>query len=147
MHRICVDNGLEFNKNALKRSWRVLEFCAWDLLLTLPWPWHWPWNFQFHIWNLLYLSQKWFNCHKTKNKHIDWTLGLKCDHQIWPWPWPWPWIFKVKYGICYISQPKVARLPRNEKQTYRLNSRPQMWPMGLTLTFEFSRSNVILTIW
>ena len=43
------------------------------------------------------------DCHKTKSKHIDWTLGLKCDHQIWPWPWPWPWTFKVKYGICYIS--------------------------------------------
>ena len=28
-----------------------------------------------------------------------------------------------------ISQPKVVRLPWNEKQTYRLNSRPQMWPM------------------
>ena len=35
MHRICVDNSLEFNKNALKRSWKVLEFCGWDLLLTL----------------------------------------------------------------------------------------------------------------
>ena len=26
---------------------------------------------------------------------------------MWPsgltWPWPWPWIFKVKYGISYIS--------------------------------------------
>ena len=29
--------------------------------------------------------------------------GLKCEHQVWPWPWPWPWIFKVKYGISYIS--------------------------------------------
>ena len=27
-----------------------------------------------------------------------------------------------------ISQPKMVRLPRNEKQTYRLNSRPQLWP-------------------
>ena len=49
-----------------------------------------------------------------------------------------------------ISQPKEVRLPRNEKQTYRCNSRPQMWPMGLTwtitLTFEFWRSNVTLTI-
>ena len=27
-----------------------------------------------------------------------------------------------------ISQPKMVRLPRNEKQTYRLNSRAQMWP-------------------
>ena len=48
-----------------------------------------------------------------------------------------------------ISQPKVVRLPRNEKQTYRLNSTPQMWPMGLTLTitltFEFCRSNMTLT--
>ena len=46
---------------------------------------------------------KWSDCHETKNKHIDWTLGFKCDHQIWPWPWPWPWIVKVKYDICYIS--------------------------------------------
>ena len=71
---------------------------------------------------------------ETKSKHIDWTLGLKGDHQVWPWPWHWPWIFEVKYGICYIiSQPKVVWLPWNEKQTYWLNFRPQMWPSGLTL--------------
>ena len=48
-----------------------------------------------------------------------------------------------------ISQPNMVRLPRNEKQTYRLNSRPQMWPMGLTLTIimtiEIWGSNVTLT--
>ena len=48
-----------------------------------------------------------------------------------------------------ISQPKVVWLPRNEKQTYPLKSRPQMWPIGLTLTitltFEFWRSNMTLT--
>ena len=155
-------------------------------------------NFQGQIWNLLYLNQRWCDCHGTKSKHIDWSQGLKWDHQVSPWPWPWPWMFKVKYGICYISaknrpdchetkskhidwilclkcehqfdldhdlhlafsrsniefsisQPKVVWLPRNKKQTYQLNSRPQMWPMGLTLamtlTFEFSRLNVILTIW
>ena len=60
-------------------------------------------SFQGQIWNLLYFSQKWSNCHETKSKHIDWTLRLKCDHQVWPWPWPWPCIFKVKYGIRYIS--------------------------------------------
>ena len=59
--------------------------------------------FRGEIWNLLYLCQKWCDCHETKSKHINWTLCLKCDHQIWPWPWPWPWIFKVKYGICCIS--------------------------------------------
>ena len=60
-------------------------------------------NFQGQIWNLLYLSQKWHDCHGTKSKHIDWSQGLKCNHRVWPWPWPWHWIFKVKYGICYIS--------------------------------------------
>ena len=60
-------------------------------------------NFQSQIQNLLYLSQKWSDCHETKSKHIDWTLGLKWDHRVWLWPWPWPWIFKVKYRICYIS--------------------------------------------
>ena len=60
-------------------------------------------NFQGQIWNLLYLSQKWSDCCKTKSKNIDWTQGLKCDHRVWPWPWPWPWIFKVNYGICCIS--------------------------------------------
>ena len=44
-----------------------------------------------------------------------------------------------------ISQPIGVRLPRNEKQTYRLKSRPQMWPMGLNLTFEFWRLNVTLS--
>ena len=63
----------------------------------------WGMGLQGQIWNLLYLSQKWFNCHDIKSKHIDWTLGLKWDHRVWPWPWPWPWIFKVKCGIRYIS--------------------------------------------
>ena len=150
-------------------------------------------NFEGQIWNLLYLSQKWSDCHETKSKYIDWTPCLKCDQWVWPWPWPWPWIFNVKYRICYISakdgpiamkrkanisvelkasnvtirfdlfhdldlqfsrsnmefalsQPKVVWLPWNEKQTNRLNSMPQMWPMGLTLTltmtFECWRSNV-----
>ena len=60
-------------------------------------------NFQGQIWNLPYLSQKWSNCHETKSKHIDRTLGLQCDHWVWLWSWPWLWIFKVKYGNCYIS--------------------------------------------
>ena len=58
-------------------------------------------NFQGQIWNWLHLCQKWSDCHETK--HINWTLGIKCDHQIWPWLWPWPWIFKVNYEIYYFS--------------------------------------------
>ena len=37
-----------------------------------------------------------------------------------------------------ISQPKMVRLPRNKKQTYRLNSRAQMWPSGLTLAMTLT---------
>ena len=32
----------------------------------------------------------------------------------------------------------MARLPRNEKQTHRLNSRPQIWPTGLTLVITLT---------
>ena len=39
------------------------------------------------------------------------------------------------------TQPKMNRLPRNEKQTYRLNSRPRMCPsdliLAMTLTLNF----------
>ena len=71
-------------------------------------------NFQGQTQNLLYLSQKWSDCLETKSKHIDWTLGLKCDHRVWLWPWPWPWIFKVKYRICYISA-KNGQIVSNRK--------------------------------
>ena len=37
-----------------------------------------------------------------------------------------------------ISQPKMVRLPRNQKQTYRLNSRSQMWPSDLTLAMTLT---------
>ena len=36
------------------------------------------------------------------------------------------------------SQPKMVRLPRNQKQTYRLISRPQMWWSGLTLAMTLT---------
>ena len=71
-------------------------------------------NFQGQIQNLLYLSQKWSDCHETKSKHIDWTLGLKCHHRVWLWPRPWPWIFKVKYRICYISA-KIGQIASKRK--------------------------------
>ena len=37
-----------------------------------------------------------------------------------------------------ISQPKIAGLPRNEKETYQLKSRPQMGPLGLTLVMTLT---------
>ena len=41
-------------------------------------------TFQGQTWNLLYFSQKWSDCHEIKSKRINWTLGLKCDHWVWP---------------------------------------------------------------
>ena len=81
-------------------------------------------NFQGQMRNWLYICQKWSDCHETKSKHIIWTLGLKCDHQIRPWPWPWPWIFKVKYEICYIST-KSGLIATKQK------SNISIWTLGL----------------
>ena len=106
----------------------------WSLGLTLAMTL--TYIFQGKIWNLLYLSQKWSDFHETKRKPIDWTLGLKCDHWVWPWPWPWPWIFKVKYGICYISAkngPTATKRKANisielQGLKYGLQFWPWPWP-------------------
>ena len=100
VHVIILNNFLDFF-HFLHDCWLwpidyLIRF--WSILVVTL-----TFSFQGQMWNLLYLSQKWSNCHETKSKHINWTLRLKCDHQVWPRPWPWPWIFKVKYGICYIS--------------------------------------------
>ena len=113
----------------LIRFWSVLV-----VTLTL--------NFQGQIWNLLYLSQKWSDCHETKSKHIDWILGLKCDHRVWPWPWPWPWRFKVKYGICYISA-KNGAIATKRKANISINVNASNvtieFDLGHDLDLEFSR--------
>ena len=89
-------------------------------------------NFQCQIWNLLYLSQKWSDCHETKTKHSDWNLGLKCDYRIWPCPWPWPWIFKVKYRICNISAKNLSDCHQTRSKhidwTQGLKCDHQVWP-------------------
>ena len=82
-------------------------------------------NFQGQISNWLYLSQKWSDCHETNSKHIDWTLGFKWDHRVWPWPWPW--IFKVKYRIGYIS---AKNGPIATKQ--KANTSTELWPRPWT---------------
>ena len=88
---------LSFLARVLALTYRLTDYILAIFVVTLTL------NFQGQISNWLNLSQKWFDCHETKNKHIDWTLGFKWDHRVWPWPWPSPWIFKVKYGIGYIS--------------------------------------------
>ena len=126
--------------------------------------WHdcWPWpidylirfwlifvvtltlNSQGQIWNLLYLSQKWSDCHGMKSEHINWILGLKCDHRVWPWPLPWPWIFKVKYRICCISAKNglIATICKaNISIELKASNVTTRFDLGNDLDLEFSRSN------
>ena len=106
-------------------------------------------NFQGQISNWLYLSQKWSDCHETKSKHIDWTLGFKCDHRVWPWPWSWPWIFKVKYWIGYISA-KNGAIATKQKSNISIDLKTSNVTIGIDLghdlDLEFSRSNAELAI-
>ena len=106
-------------------------------------------NFQGQISNWLYLSQKWSDCHETKSKHIDWTLGFKWDHRVWPWPWPWPWIFKVKYRIGYISAkngPIATKRKANTSTELKASNGTIGFDLGHDLDLEFSRSNMELVI-
>ena len=68
--------------------------------------------------------------------------------------WPWPTDYLIRFGsilvvtltlnfqsqiwnLLYLSQKRV-RLPRNEKQTHRLNPGTQMWPSDLTLAITLT---------
>ena len=105
-------------------------------------------NFEVQIWNLLYLNHIWSDCHETKIKHIDWTLGLKCDHWLWPWPWLSPWIFKVKYRICYISA-KNGPIATKRKANISIELKASNVTNGFDLNHDLDlwtlRSNVTLT--
>ena len=108
-----------------------------DMTLTL--------NFQGQIWNSLYLSQKWSDCQETKCKHIDWSQDLKCDHRVWPWTWPWPWIFKVKYGIGYISAkngPIATKRKANTSIKLLASNVTIRFDLRCDLDLEFSRWNM-----
>ena len=72
----------------------------------------------------------------------------------------WPWIFKVKYGISFISA-KMARLPRNTnkyihwtlgpKCDYRIWSWPWSWPLIWKAKYEIcyisTKNGPIATKW
>ena len=64
-----------------------------------------------YVFNLLYISIKWSDCHKMINEYIDWTLGLKCGHQFLPetslglgvLPLP------ASVCVCVCINPKLVR--------------------------------------
>ena len=106
-------------------------------------------NFQSQIWNLLYLSQKWSDCHETKSKHIDWSQGLKCDHRVWPWLWPWPWNFKVKYGI-FPTSAKNGLIATKRKANVSIEPQASnvtiICDLGHDLDLDISRPNMEFAI-
>ena len=76
---------------------------------------------------------------RNESKSIDWILGLKCDHQIWPRLWPWHWIFKIKYGICFIST-KSGPIVTNRKAKISI----ELQASNVTNGFDFGRD---LDLW
>ena len=91
-------------------------------------------NFQGQIWILLYRSQHGPIATKRKaisielrdsNVIIGFDLGHDLDLE-----------FSRSNIEFAIPQPKMVRLPRNEKQN-RLSSRPEMWSSGLTLAMIY----------
>ena len=121
--------GLPWNKKANIS----IEFSATNVTIRFDLSYDLDLEFSRSNMEIVISQPKLSNCYVTKMKYINWTLHLKCAHWVWTWPWPCPWIFMIKYGICYISD-KMAWLQWNNKQTYWLNPKPQMWASGLTLS-------------
>ena len=107
-------------------------------------------NFQGQIWNLLYLSQKWSDCHGTKSKHIDWTPRP----QMWPSGLTLAMTLTLNFkgqiwNFLYLSQKESHCHETKSKHidwTPGLKCDQWVWPFKtIILTFEIWRSNVTLT--
>ena len=80
-----------------------------------------------------------------KSKHIDGTLSLKCNNRVLPWHWPW--IFKVKFGICYISVksgPIATKWKWNLLIELRASNVNNGYDLGHDFDLDFSTSNVTI---
>ena len=77
------------------------------------------------------------DCHETKIKYFDWIIclnvavGFDLDQHI-------DFKFSSWKMELALSQPKRVQLPWNEKQVYRLYTRPQLWPLLLTLAMTLT---------
>ena len=79
-----------------------------DLTLTL--------NFQGQIWNLLYLNQKWSDCHETKANISIWTLDLKFDNGFDLGHDLDIWIFKVICDLDHlVTKVRCKHLPDSDQ--------------------------------
>ena len=100
-----------------------------------PWPWPWIFKVKYGICSIsgkngpiatkrkANISIKF----KASNMTIRFYLGQDLDLK-----------FARSNMEFAISQPKMVWFPWNEKWIYKLNSRPRMWPMGLTLAMTLT---------
>ena len=111
--------------------------------LDFDWFSLWPWPCIFKVkYGICYISVKNGPIATKRKANIDRTLGLKCDHRVWPWPWPWPWIFKVQHGICYISaknDPIATKRKANISIALVASKVTIGFDLGCGLDLEFSR--------
>ena len=73
-------------------------------------------------------------------------LSPKRDHWIWPWPWHWPWIFKVEYGICYISAKNFHETKSKHIDwtlCLKCDHRIWTWPWPLAMKFQGQNWNML----
>ena len=91
-------------------------------------------NFLGQIWNSWYLGQKWSDCYETKSKHVNWTL----KSQLWLLDLTWAMTLTLNRQGQIWNLPKMVRLPRNKKQTYRLHLMPQICSSDLTLAMTLN---------
>ena len=101
-------------------------------------------NFQGQIWNLLYLSQKWSDCHETKTHRLNfrpqmWPLGLTLamtltlnfQGQILNWLYFWP-----KWSDWQETKSKHINCPLGLKFDHHIWPWPWPWPWILKVKYE-----------
>ena len=112
-----------------KKVFRFLSFLAGLMALTywLPdqiWLIFIVNLFQGQIWNLLYLSFKWSDCHETKTKHID----LNSRPQMWPSGLTLGMILTLKFqGQIW----NLLHLSQKWSSCHKTKSKHIDWPLGL----------------
>ena len=103
-----------------------------------PWPWPWPWIFKVKYLIFYFLARSLVRLPRNKKKNTliehkacNVAINFDLDHDL-----------DLEFSRSNIQFVRflhdMVLLPRNEIQTYRLNTRPQMWPSTLTLAMTLA---------
>ena len=113
------------------------KYINWNLGLNWdhqvwPWPWPWPWICEVKY-GICYISAK--NGPIARKRKANISIELKASNATigFDHGYDLDLEFSGSNMEFAVYQPKMAQLPQNERQIYRLIFRPQMWPSNLTL--------------